>query len=135
MIIFAISFESQLKGVTYRQFPQYSENKKRNWNSRISWWQYNLSLINPFSVNLTCSGLCENLTCLNWFHIIHILLYCAYNAFLFRGAFFKEWSKWSLVSSIRSSDHCFAIFLRVLDDSRKLSNLIKPNLFVLTDSS
>ena len=39
-----------------------------------------------------------------------------------------------MVRQYRSSDHCLATFLWLLDNSRKLRNLIKPNFFALIDS-
>ena len=35
----------------------------------------------------------------------------------------------------RLRDHCFAAFLRFLDNSKKLRNFINPNVFALTYSS
>ena len=40
-----------------------------------------------------------------------------------------------LILTTRSSDHCLATFMRFLDDSKKLRNLIKSNFFALPHSS
>ena len=41
----------------------------------------------------------------------------------------------TLSIEVRSSDYCFATFLSLLDHSKKLRNVIKPNFFALTESS